>query len=73
MTLFLDNSYYSFHRMRLKLGGQLDYEVVQVHIVFRLQGSPEFESLFIKDCSGMTFFRQTSSVFTELGWNLVYS
>ena len=29
MTLFPDESYYSFHQMRLKLVGQLDYEVVQ--------------------------------------------
>ena len=29
LTLFLDNSSYSFHRILLKLGGQLDHEVVQ--------------------------------------------
>ena len=33
MTLSPYN-FYSFYRMRLKLGGQLDYEVVQ-HILFR--------------------------------------
>ena len=43
MTSFPDNFSYSFHRMRLKLNGQLDYEVVQ-RILFRGYSIPNFDS-----------------------------
>ena len=42
MTLFLDNYSYNFHQMRLKLNGQLDYEVIQ-HILFQGYSTSDFD------------------------------
>ena len=41
LTLFLDNSFYNFHPVRLKHGGQLDYEVMQC-ILFQGYSTPNF-------------------------------
>ena len=45
-TFFLDNSPYSFHRIVLKLYGQLDNEVVQ-HILFGGYITPNFDRGFM--------------------------
>ena len=42
LTVFLDNSSYSFHLIRLKHSGQLDYEVMQ-GIMFQGYNSPNFD------------------------------
>ena len=45
LTVFrldLDNSSYSFHPIRLKHGGQLDYEVMQ-GILFQGYSTPNFD------------------------------
>ena len=47
ITSFPDKSSDSFHRMRLKLGGQLDYKVV-LCIVSRGYSIPVFKSLLLK-------------------------
>ena len=41
LTLFLDNSSYSFHPILFKLGGQLDHEMVQC-ILFQGYSAPNF-------------------------------
>ena len=55
-TLFLDNSSYSFHRVALKLGGQLDHEVVQ-GILFQGYSTPNFDRLITlcKDFADLDF------------------
>ena len=56
--------------MMLKLGGPLDFEVVQ-GILFR--GTIYqilIESLFFKDCSDMTSFPATSYSFHQIGLKL---
>ena len=55
-NLFLDNSSYSFHRIALKLGGQLDHEVVQL-ILFQGYSTPNFDRLitFCKDFADLDF------------------
>ena len=43
-TSFLDNSSYSIHQVVLKLGGQLNYEVVQcIILLFRGYSAPNFD------------------------------
>ena len=41
MTSFPTNSYYSFHRIGIKVGGQLDHEVIQ-RMLFRGYSTPNF-------------------------------
>ena len=61
-TSFLDNSSYSFHRITLKLGGQLNHEAVQ-RIFFRSYSSPNFDSVFtfFNHFSDLTLFPDNSS------------
>ena len=42
MASFPDNSSYSFHQMRLKLGGQSDNEVIEL-ILFRGNSTPKID------------------------------
>ena len=55
MTLFPDNSSYSFHQMRLTLGRQLDYDVVQ-RIMYQI-------ITILKDSSDMTWFLDVSGCY----------
>ena len=43
-TSFPDNSSYSFHRIALKLDGQLDHEMVQ-RILFRVYSTLNFDKV----------------------------
>ena len=44
--LFMDNSSYSFHQVVLKLGGQLDHELVW-RILFRGYSTPNFDRIIM--------------------------
>ena len=45
LSSFPDNSSYSFHWIALKLGGQLDHEMVQ-RLLFRGYSTPHFDSYY---------------------------
>ena len=61
MTLFPDKFFYTFHRMSLKLGGQLDYEEVREYFFKVTVHQILIESLLFKDCSDTTSFPMYSS------------
>ena len=67
-TWFLDNSSYSFHQITLKLGGQLDYGVVQ-RILFRGDSTPDFDKsyyYFLTICWTLTLFQNNSYSFNPI-------
>ena len=60
----LDNSSYSFHWITLKLGGQIDHEVVHC-ILFRGYSTPNFDRvpIFFEDFPDLTLFQDNSNSF----------